>query len=73
MNEPNERISAKRFDAVSAELESISATPEDSRYIGLETACLEAIDHLLTAMFPYHIGKAGSFLLTAIQYSYKYP
>ncbi|MBQ7646836.1 MAG: hypothetical protein IJS94_06165 [Clostridia bacterium] len=57
MNEPNERISAKRFDAVSAELESISATPEDSRYIGLETACLEAIDHLLTAMFPYHIGK----------------
>lgn len=32
--------------------------PKDTQYIGLEKACEEAIKSLMTAMFPYHIGKA---------------
>ena len=58
MKDHSNGISAQRYDKIASELENISATPEDSRYIGMEPACLEAIEHLLTAMFPYHVGKA---------------
>ncbi|MDO4518186.1 MAG: serine acetyltransferase [Bacillota bacterium] len=43
----------------------IDTSPNAGRFLGVENIVAEAIDHLLTAMFPYHFGKArGRFVET---------
>lgn len=43
----------------------INTTPDEGRFLGIEAVVEEAIEHLLTAMFPYHYGKwRGRFVET---------
>jgi len=43
----------------------IDTRPADGSFIGMETIVEEAIEHLMTAMFPYHCGKwRGRFVET---------
>ncbi len=50
---------AARLENVSNTLKTIGDDPTPGRYIGMDEAAKEAIHHLLTAMFPGHIGKQG--------------
>ena len=57
-------MSKQNINALAACLERVadkmcaqSALPSDNRYIGLEDAAVKAIEQLLTAMFPNHLGR----------------
>ena len=48
---------AAQLEDIASRMSRKSALPCDSRYIGLETAAVKAIEQLLTAMFPDHLGQ----------------
>ncbi len=49
---------AAHLEQIAASMTEIDTRPDDGRFLGVEIIVEEAIDHLLTAMFPYHFGKA---------------
>lgn len=56
---------AAHLEEISEAMTEIDTKPNDGRFIGIEEIVNEAIEHLLTAMFPYHLGKArGRFVET---------
>ena len=55
----------KKSEAIASHLEEVACTftsigtrPSGGKYIGLDLTVVDAISFLLTAMFPYHFGKA---------------
>ena len=56
---------AAHLEEIAASMTEIDTRPNDGRFLGVRDIVVEAIDHLLTAMFPYHFGKArGRFVET---------
>ena len=49
---------ASHLEEVACEFASIGSSPSGGRFIGLDLTVEDAISFLLTAMFPYHFGKA---------------
>lgn len=49
---------AASLERVAGEMISIADVSNDSRFIGMEETVIEALNHMLMAMFPYHLGKA---------------
>lgn len=49
---------ATHLETVACEFTSIGTAPSGGKYIGLDLTIEDAISYLLTAMFPYHFGKA---------------
>ena len=49
---------AQQLESVATKMSHRSGLPTDSRYIGLEAAAEKAINQLLTALFPNHLGVA---------------
>jgi len=45
------------LEEIAYKLTEVNTRPEEGRFLGLEEVTEEAIEHLLTALFPYHIGK----------------
>ena len=58
MHEQTERGLAAYLEEVARKFTSIDTTPAEGKYIGLDLTVEDAISFLLTAMFPYHFGKA---------------
>ena len=53
------------LEDIAAQMTEINTTPDEGRFLGIEAVVEEAIEHLLTAMFPYHYGKwRGRFVET---------
>lgn len=48
---------AAHLEQIAYKFTEISTKPERGYYLGLDVIVAEAIDYLLTAMFPYHFGK----------------
>ena len=56
---------AAHLEEIAAEMTAINTKPDEGSYLGIEAIVEEAIEHLLTAMFPYHFGKwRGRFVET---------
>jgi len=56
---------AAHLEEIAAEMTAINTRPDEGSYLGIEAIVEEAIEHLLTAMFPYHFGKwRGRFVET---------
>lgn len=49
---------AAHLEEIANQFGSIDGEPSEGKYIGLDEAVEEALQHLITAMFPYHFGKA---------------
>ena len=49
---------ASHLEQVACAFTSIGTSPSGGKYIGLDLTVEDAISYLLTAMFPYHFGKA---------------
>ena len=49
---------ASHLEEVAGEFASIGSSPSGDKFIGLDLTVEDAISFLLTAMFPYHFGKA---------------
>ena len=49
---------AAHLEEIAAEMTAINTRPDEGSYLGIEAIVEEAIEHLLTAMFPYHFGKS---------------
>ena len=49
---------ASHLEEVACEFASIGSSPSGDKFIGLDLTVEDAISFLLTAMFPYHFGKA---------------
>lgn len=65
MTKQNKWTGAAHLEEIAACMTEIDTRPNDGRFLGVEDIVEEAIDHLLTAMFPYHFGKArGRFVET---------
>lgn len=53
------------LENIAAQMTEINTRPDEGRFLGIEAVVEEAIEHLLTAMFPYHFGKwRGRFVET---------
>lgn len=53
------------LERIAAQMTEINTTPDEGKFLGIEAVVEEAIEHLLTAMFPYHFGKwRGRFVET---------
>lgn len=48
---------AARLEEIAFDMTEINTTPERGSFLGLDKIVEETIEHLLTAMFPYHFGK----------------
>ena len=56
---------AAHLEEIAAEMTAINTKPDEGSYLGIEAIVEEAIEHLLTSMFPYHFGKwRGRFVET---------
>ena len=56
---------AAHLEEIVAEMTAINTKPDEGSYLGIEAIVEEAIEHLLTSMFPYHFGKwRGRFVET---------
>ncbi len=56
---------AAHLEEIAAEMTAINTKPDEGSYLGIEAIVEEAIEHLLTSMFPYHFGKwHGRFVET---------
>lgn len=65
MTTQNRWTGAAHLEEIAASMTEIDTRPNDGRFLGVEDIVAEAIDHLLTSMFPYHFGKArGRFVET---------
>ena len=61
----NKWTGAAHLEKIAASMTEIDTRPNDGRFLGVDEIVSEVIDHLLTAMFPYHFGKArGRFVET---------
>ena len=61
----NKWTGAAHLEEIAASMTEIDTRPNDGRFLGVDDIVAEVIDHLLTAMFPYHFGKArGRFVET---------
>lgn len=65
MTMENRWTGAAHLEDIASRMTEINTRSNDGRFRGVEDIVAEAIDHLLTAMFPYHFGKArGRFVET---------
>lgn len=48
---------ATRLESIAEKFTEIDTKPAEGQFLGLDEIIAEAIDHLLTSMFPYHFGK----------------
>ncbi len=65
MTMTNKWTGAAHLEEIASAMTDIDTKPYDGRFLGVEEIVAEAVDHLLTAMFPYHFGKArGRFVET---------
>ena len=48
---------AAHLEEIAAEMTAINTKPDEGSYLGIEAIVEEAIEHLLTSMFPYHFGQ----------------
>lgn len=56
---------AAHLEQIASEMTAIDTKPDEGRFLGIEAITEEAIEHLLTSMFPYHFGKwRGRFVET---------
>ena len=61
----NRGAGAAHLEEIAGRMTSIDTRPNDGRFLGMEEIVKEAIEHLLTSMFPYHFGKwRGRFVET---------
>ena len=61
----NRGAGAAHLEELAYRMTEIDTAPDEGRFLGIEDIVEEAIDHLLTAMFPYHYGKwRGRFVET---------
>jgi serine O-acetyltransferase len=61
----NRWTGAAHLEEIAAAMTEIDTRPDEGRFLGVEEIVAEAVEHLLTAMFPYHMGKArGRFVET---------
>ncbi len=58
MNTDKTTKTATHLESIACRFTSIGTAPAAGKYIGLDLTVEEAISYLLTAMFPYHFGKA---------------
>ena len=65
MTTHNKWTGAAHLESIAAEMTAIDTKPNEGRFLGIEAIVEETIEHLLTAMFPYHFGKwRGRFVET---------
>lgn len=56
---------AAYLEKIAGKMTEINTTPDEGRFLGIEAIVEEALEHLFTAMFPYHYGKwRGRFVET---------
>lgn len=56
---------AAHLEDIAVKMTGIDTRPNDGQFLGMEEIVEEAVEHLLTAMFPYHYGKwRGRFVET---------
>lgn len=61
----NKWTGAAHLEEIAAAMTEIDTKPDEGRFLGIEAIVEEAIEHLLTSMFPYHCGKwRGRFVET---------
>lgn len=61
----NKGAGAAHLEEIAYKMTDINTRPDEGRFLGMEDIVEEAIDHLMTAMFPYHYGKwRGRFVET---------
>lgn len=61
----NKWTGAAHLEEIAAAMTEIDTKPDAGRFLGIEVIAEEAIEHLLTSMFPYHYGKwRGRFVET---------
>ena len=61
----NKGAGVAHLEEIACEMTDINTKPDEGRFLGMEDIVEEAIDHLMTAMFPYHYGKwRGRFVET---------
>ena len=61
----NKWTGAAHLEEIAAAMTEINTKPDAGRFLGIEAIAEEAIEHLLTSMFPYHYGKwRGRFVET---------
>ena len=61
----NKWTGAAHLEEIASAMTEINTKPDEGRFLGIEAIAEEAIEHLLTAMFPYHYGKwRGRFVET---------
>ena len=65
MTTQNKWAGAARLESIASQMTEIDTRPDEGRFLGIEAITEEAIEHLITAMFPYHFGKwRGRFVET---------
>lgn len=61
----NKGAGAAHLEEIAKQMTEINTTPDEGSFLGIEDAVEESLDHLMTAMFPYHYGKwRGRFVET---------
>lgn len=56
---------AAQLEEIAVKMTGIDTRPNDGQFLGMEEIVEEAVEHLMTAMFPYHYGKwRGRFVET---------
>ena len=61
----NKWTGAAHLEEIAAAMTEIDTKPDAGRFLGIEVIAEEAIEHLLTSMFPYHYGTwRGRFVET---------
>ena len=55
----NKGAKAAHLENIAEKFVEINTKPQEGKFLGLDDIIAEAIDHLLTAMFPYHFGTSG--------------
>ena len=58
MNGTSTGMLAADLERTAAKFTEIGTAPDEGHYIGMEDTAREALEHLMTALFPYHLGKA---------------
>ncbi len=65
MTTQNRGAAAAHLEEIAGMMTEINTKPDEGMYLGIEEITVEAIEHLMTAMFPYHYGKwRGRFVET---------
>ena len=65
MTTHNRGAGAAHLEEIAYSMTEIDTRPNDGRFLGMEEIVAEALEHLMTSMFPYHFGKSrGRFVET---------